>query len=307
MKRFLKITLWIVIPLVVLLAVAWFFIDSIAKTAVEQKTTDALGVTTTVEAVKINPLQGAVRIDGLTIRNPEGFKTPHFIKTGRFDLGVRLGSLLEDTIEVNRFDLDGLDMHLEQKPGSSNTSVILNHIKKSGGGHSASLMAGKGGPKQAEPAGESSGKKVKVNRIVIRHVVAHVQVLPVGGKAATLDVKVPEIVLNDVTSDNAAGVAVGELVRRLVPAILAAVVEKGKGIIPEADLDRLGADLADAAAALGDAVGQLIRQSGGDVGKLGKDLKASLKKTEKALHKDTESLRDLFDEKKKEGGAEPPN
>lgn len=299
MKRFLKIMLWIVVPLVVLLAVAWFFIDSIAKTAIEQKTTDALGVTTTVEAVKINPLEGTVRIDGLTIRNPEGFKTPHFIKTGRFDLGVRLGSLLEDTIEVNRFDLDGLDMHLEQKPGSSNTSVILNHIKKSGGG--------KGGPKQAEPAGESSGKKVKVNRIVIRHVVAHVQVLPVGGKAATLDVKVPEIVLNDVTSDNAAGVAVGELVRRLVPAILAAVVEKGKGILPEADLDRLGADLADAAAALGDAVGQLIRQSGGDVGKLGKDLKASLKKTKKALRKDGISLRDLFGEKKKEGGAEPPN
>jgi len=297
MKRFLKSTLWIVVPLVALLAVAWFFIDSIAKTAIEQKTTDALGVTTTVEAVKINPLKGAVRIDGLTIRNPEGFKTPHFIKTGRFDLGVRLGSLLEDTLEVNRFDLDGLDMHLEQKPGSSNTSVILNHIKKGRGG--------KGGPKQAEPAGEPSGKKVKVNRIVIRHIVAHVQVLPVGGKAATLDVKVPEIVLNDVTSDNAAGVAIAELVRRLVPAVLAAVVEKGKGIIPEADLDRLSADVADAAAALGDAVGQLIRQSGGDAAKLLEDLKASLKKTERAFRKDAESLRDLFGEKKKETGAEP--
>lgn len=208
---------------------------------------------TRVDSVRLSLLKGELGMTGLVVSNPEGFKTPHLLKTGQLDLALRPGSVLEETVEINRFELDGVDLHLEQKPGTTNVSVILENIARLSGDKTEEETKG--------------GKKVKVDRVVIRNVVAHIQVLPIGGEAATLTVKVPEIVLEDVTSDNADGVAMSELVRRLVPAILAAVVDKGKGIVPDADLGRLSGDVAAASKALGDGAGRLVNQVGGQAAK----------------------------------------
>ena len=257
MKKALKIAVGVVIVIAAVLAVAWFYIDAIAKTAVERGATYALGVPTRVDSVRVSLLGGTVGMDGLTVGNPAGYQTAHLVKSGRFDLAVVPGSLMKDTIEVSRFELDGLDMNIEQKLGAgTNVSVILDNVKTPGGG------------KEPEPAKAEGGTKVKVDRIVIRNVVAHVQVLPVGGKASTLDVKVPEIVMTDVTGDNAQGIAVSELVRRLMPAILAAVVDKGKGILPDADLDKLSGDVASATQAIGQGAAKLVEKVGGQAGKL---------------------------------------
>lgn len=257
MKKMLKIAVGVVIVIAIALAAAWFYIDAIAKTAVERGATYALGVDTRVDSVSVNLLGGTVRMDGLTVGNPEGFKTPHLVRSGRFDLAVVPGSLMKDTIEVSRFELDGLDMNIEQKLGTgTNVSVILDNVKTPGGG------------KEPDKAETEGGTKVKVDRIVIRNVVAHVQVLPVGGKASTLDVKIPEIVMTDVTGDNAQGIAVSELVRRLMPAILAAVVDKGKGILPDADLDKLSGNVAAASQAIGQGAAKLVEKVGGQAGKL---------------------------------------
>lgn len=253
MKKALKVVVGAVVVVAVALGVAWFMVDSIAKTGIERGATYALGVDTRVDSVRLSLLKGELGMTGLVVSNPEGFKTPHLLKTGQLDLALRPGSVLEETVEINRFELDGVDLHLEQKPGTTNVSVILENIARLSGDKTEEETKG--------------GKKVKVDRVVIRNVVAHIQVLPIGGEAATLTVKVPEIVLEDVTSDNADGVAMSELVRRLVPAILAAVVDKGKGIVPDADLGRLSGDVAAASKALGDGAGRLVNQVGGQAAK----------------------------------------
>jgi hypothetical protein len=248
MKKALKVVIGIVVVIAVVLGAAWLMIDHLAKAGIERGGTYALGVPTRVDTVSLRLLKGELDLAGLTVANPEGYKTPHLLKTGRLDVAMRPASVLGDAIEVNRFELDGVDLHLEQKPGTSNVSVILDNIARLSG----------------EKRGEAEGgTKVKVDRIVIRNVVAHIQVLPIGGEATTLTVKVPEIVLEGVTNDNAQGVAVSELVRRLVPAILAAVVDKGKGIIPDADLGRLGDSVAATSKALGAGAGKLVQQVGG--------------------------------------------
>jgi len=257
MKRLLKIAGIVVLVLVALGVVLWLTIDSVAKTGIERGGTYALGVATKVDSVNLSPLKGEMRINGLTVANPEGFATPHVMKAGRIEVGLRLGSLLGDTIEVNRFEVEELDMNIEQKLGSSNVSALLDNIK-------AKSPAAE---KKEEPK-EAGGRKVKVERILIRNTVAHTQVLPIGGKATTLDVKLPEIVMDNVTSDNAGGVAVPELMRRLFPAVLAAVVDKAKGAIPEADLKKLSGDIASATQSLGKGAANLVNQVGGGIGKL---------------------------------------
>ena len=229
MKKLVKIILIVVAVVMLGLIIGYLAMDSIAKTAIERGGSYALGVDTRVDSVSVGLFRGEIGIRGLTVGNPEGFKTPHLMKADRVDLGVRPGSLMSDVIEVSRFEIDGLDMNLEQKLGSTNVTAITQKAQGAGG--------------KAQDPKEPGGKKVKADRVVVRNVVAHVQMLPIaiGGQTTTLDVKVPEIVLTDVGSDNAAGGAtVSELTRKIVPAVLAAVVEKCKGAIPEADFKRLG-------------------------------------------------------------------
>ena len=291
MRKLMKFALGILIVLVLLLAVVWLSLDYIAKAGIEAGGTYALGVKTTVDSVNLGLLSGQAKVNGLTIGNPEGFKTPHLMKAGRIEVAVKTGSILGDTIQVDKFEIDGLDLNLEQKIGATNISALLDNIKKATGGDK---------PKDDKAPKESGGRKFKVDQIRITNVVAHVQVLPIGGSASTLEVKIPELVLSGVTQDNAGGVAVPELMKRLVPAILAAVVEKGKGVIPDADLKRLGNDVASTAQALGAGAGRLVQQIGGDAGKAIEGLGTGVQKVGESATKGVgDAIKGLFGGDKK--------
>ena len=258
MRKFLRLVVVLVLLVLVAGGVLWYYIDAIAKTGVEQGATYALGVPTTLGSADVGLLGGTLRLNDLTVANPAGFKTPHLLAVRQFDLAVVTNTLMQDTIQINRFELDGVDLHIEQKAGATNMDRVLEHIKTKAGG---------GEPGEPDEA-ESGGKKVVVDRIVVRNVTAHVQVLPIGGDATTLDVEVPEIILEDVASDDAQGVAVAELTRRLLPAILTAVITKGRGTIPDVDLDRLAGNVGDTTRALGEKARGLVEQVGKDAGGL---------------------------------------
>jgi hypothetical protein len=254
-RKLIRLAAGIALVIVLAVVAVWYYADTVAKTGIERGATYALGVPTTVDEADVGLLGGTLRVEKLTVGNPEGYKTPHLLTVKRSDLGVVTNTLFDETIQVNRFELDGLDMHIEQRPGTSNVSEILDHIKT------------RTGDEPGEPD-EEPGKKVKVDRIVVTNVTAHVQVLPVGGSATTVDVEIPEIVLEDVSTDDPGGVAVSELTRRILPAILAAVIKKGRGTIPDVNLDRLAADLSETTQALGDQARDLVEQAGKDVGGL---------------------------------------
>ena len=295
MRKIMKVGIGILIVIALLLAVAWLSIDYIAKAGIEAGGTYALGVKTTVNSVSLGLLSGQAKISGLMIGNPEGFKTPHLMKAGRIEVAVNTGSILGDTIQVSKFEIDGLDLNMEQKSiGATNIGALLDNINKAAGSK----------PKDDKAPKDQGGKKVKVDQIRITNVVAHVQVLPIGGNASTLDIKIPEIVLKDVTQDNAGGVAVPELMRRLVPAILAAVIEKGKGVIPDADLKRLGTDVASATKALGEGAGKLVGQIGSEAGKALEGVGDTAKKAGEAATKGVgDGLKGLFGGDKKKADA----
>jgi hypothetical protein len=102
---------------------------------------------------------------------------------------------------------------------------------------------------------------VVINRLVIRNVVANIY-LPVPG-SPPLIVKVPTIEMKDVGADKPINMA--ELIGRIFPAIVSAVLEQGKGIIPGEMLAGLQANVAGTAAALGGQATQLVQQATGQV------------------------------------------
>ena len=250
-RKLIRVLLVLVVLAIVAVGVAWLMIDRIAKAGVEKGGTYAMGVPTTLEDMSVSLLGGRVTMDGLNVANPAGFNSDRLMHSGRFDLEVDAGSLLGETVNVKRFELDGLELNVEQQAAGSNVGKIIENLKQ--------LSSGKT-DEPAEPE-DGEGKKVKVDRIVVRNVHARFYLL----SAKPISVKVPEIVLTDVTSDNAAGVAVSQLAARIVPAIVAAVVEQGQGKVPADLLNDLDGQLDDLAAAAGERTARLMQQAEKDL------------------------------------------
>ncbi len=257
-KKILFGVLGAVVILLLAVVLAWVMIDSLAKRTVEDGGQYALGVPTTVGSVSLSLLHGNLRMSSLDFGNPAGYKSPHLMEAGHFTLDIKPGSVFTGTIVVPKFELDGLDINIESKDLTNNVSVVLDHVKKlAGGSEQAQQQEQQGKQEQPVQGPESApGKKVLVRKVAIRNVVAHV-ILGVPG-TPPLTVKVPKIELDNVSSDK--GITVDQLISRLMPAIMAAVVESGKGIIPSDMLAGLNTQLASTAGALGGHAAELVQQ-----------------------------------------------
>ena len=248
-KIFAKLSAIILVIVLVIVLVGLIMIDSIAKAGLEKGARYALGVDTRVDKVGLSLLRGRLSIDGLNLSNPEGFSAAHLMRSGRFDLELKPSSAFSDTIVLNRFELDGLDINIEQKVGQSNISKVADNLRKFDTKE-----------KQKGEATKTKGKKVKVDKIRITNVVAHFYLLPQLSPAGPITVKIPEIELSNVSSDQAEGVVVAQLFSRIVPAVLASVVQGAKGIVPTEFLEDLAWQIQDLTKALGQQTQKLVAQ-----------------------------------------------
>lgn len=231
MKKVKKIIVALIAVLVIVIVLAVVFIDRIAKAGTEAGATYALGTKTTLNSADIGIVSGRSELQTLQVNNPDGFDTPHFLKLNKAAMAVSLGSLTGDTVEVPEFTLDGIDVNIEKKAGSSNYQVILDNLKK---------FESKEQKPAEKPAEEEGGKKFVIREILIKNVTAHVKLAPMP--EAT--VKVPEIRLKNVGTGSDKGVMIAELTNALLKAIMMAIVEQGGGLIPADILGELNTSLA---------------------------------------------------------------
>lgn len=246
---------------VVVVVIAVMNINSIAKTAVETGGTAALGVPTTLEGAHIGLFSGKVGLDKLNIANPEGFKTAHLLNVQKFRVEVSLGSLMSDTVDIPLIELDGASMNIEQQGNKSNMKVISDNVS---GGETAPDTKE---PKEPTTPAEGGGKKFKVGKLIIRNISARIELVdvPLLKGATSVPVKIPEIVIDDLTSDNANGVAMDELTKRIIPILMTAVLEKAGGAIDPEVLKGLTGDLGSLVGNLGKGATEAIGKVGGEI------------------------------------------
>ncbi len=242
-KLLVRLVLAVVVLVIVVGVIGYLYLDTIAKKAVEAGGTYAMDVDTKVDSVSLHPFGGQLQMKGLKVANPKGFANPYLMDMKSFDLGLVPGSLLEDTIMINKSELDGLGMSIEQKLPKSNISVIMDNVNKMLGGDKS----------KEEKA--SKGKKYKVGELTIRNVVVHVKVL-VGPE---LTLKLPPIEMKNIAGENGAGLTMPELVSRILLAIMSGVVEQGKGILPTDLLNGLQGDVSAVAAQLGGQAQEMVK------------------------------------------------
>ena len=249
-KRILTV-LGILLVLFVLAVVGVFlYIDVIAKRGIEVGTSYALGVDASVDDVSLSLFGGQLDLDTMSVGNPDGYETPHLMKFERLAVEVVPGSLWTDTIVVSKFEIDDLDINIEQKIGTSNVSEVLEHVRKIT-------------EKEEETKEKPKGRQLQIDTVRVRNVVVHVQVLPIVGKAIPLEIKIPEIRMDNVTPEGSKGMMIGELVRNLFPAIMASVLDKGRGILPDDLTKDIAGKVGGVVKALGGHAAELVGQVGG--------------------------------------------
>jgi hypothetical protein len=204
-----KKLLYLLLFLVLLAVVGLFFVDSLAKSAVEKGGTYATGVETKVENAKVGLTSGGFSIAGLSIANPPGYGAEPFFTLAKLETGVSLPTLRRDLIEIPKLEIDGVRVRFDLKDGKPNYAVITENLKRLSTASPASA--------------EKSGKKFVIRELIVRNVTVKADLAllaPVPGGVQP-EITLPEIKLKDVGSGSAGGgTSLAELAGVVVTAVL---------------------------------------------------------------------------------------
>ena len=285
MKKSLKIIYTVAAVIAILIIVAVIavnlFADSAVEMAIESAGTKALQVNVAVDDVDLSILGGKIGFRNLVIDNPPDYKHERLLELGQASIAVQTGSLLSDIVNIKDIRLDGVNVVLEQRGVTSNN---LQDIMKS-------LPAKETEP--AEPA-EPGGKKLHIDNLEITNAQVNVKLLPVPGKAHTLNLKLAPIKMTDLGGEN--DIDTVALVRKVLLALAGGIAQQGADILPEEMLGSLTSQLGK----LG-ALPTAFVDKGGKVLDAGKDVGGgAIKGAGSATKGVTDGIKGLFKPKEDE-------
>lgn len=161
------------------------------KAAVETFGPQVAGVPMRLASLSVSPLTGSVRLSGLVVGNPPGFKTPSAFELENIRVRVRLRSLFSDTVVVEHILVRGAAATYELGPGGSNVGAIAKKAGSSSGG------GGKAAAKDGKP-----GKRLVVKDFRFEGGKARLSAGLFGGKA--VEVAIPDVRLKDIGGEKGA-------------------------------------------------------------------------------------------------------
>ena len=310
-KALLGIFVGLLVLLVVLGVVAVMYFDSFIKAGVEKGGTYALQVPVTLDDADLGILSGELALTGLTVANPEGFSSPHFLSLGEAGVAVDPATINQPVITLPLFALADLDINLQRAEPGTNYSVILDNLKR---------LQSDSTDTPADPAPAGDEPKVIINEVILTNIKVNIDLLPLtnnaaaaalnnatGGQASDIaktSITLDEVKLTDIgtaADGGTAGVTISEATGIIVKALMSVIAETAPDLFP-ADLL---ADLKSQLASL-DQLGPNVQAlATGEIEKLGEDLQH---KAQEALDGATDQAKDAvkdaskdLEEKAKEG------
>ena len=218
MKWLARLLLGIIIVLALAAIGVYIYIDTIAAQAVERGGTYATGVQTQVGSVRLKPFAGEVRMNQLTVDNPEGFDREHFVALGRGAVDVEPGSLMEEQVVIPRIKLSDLALSLERKDGKANYEQIMANLRKVAGSP------------EDQPDEQKQGKRYIIRELIISDIKVHCD-MPLAA-AIEQPITIADIRLENIGSDTDRGVLMGQLTGIIVQSVLKRVSTQLANVLP---------------------------------------------------------------------------
>lgn len=219
MKKFFKFLIGCVVVVLVLL-VAFvvtlpYTISPIVKTAASVGGPKALGVPVSVGDVKLSPLAGSLVVSQVKVGNPAGFSDKSAFAVDKVDIQLNIRSLLSDTIEVKKIQIDAPAISFETKDGKSNFDTMMANAKKSSS------------EEKAKPAGEKkAGKKVVIDEFALNNAKVSYSSGLTMGKSVTIPV--PSVKLHNI-GKKSGGTSFVDALTEVMNGILGGVTEAVTG------------------------------------------------------------------------------
>ena len=214
MKVLKKVFIGIGVVLVVLVVVVALFLGPIIKGAVETVGPQVAGVEMTLEKAGVNLLTGNVKLKGLIIGNPEGFKTPSLMELGQFVVDLDMGSLFTDTIVIKQIHIDGPQITYERGLKASNFSTLQKNLAPD------EKDEDKEPEEKVAKEKKAPAKKVVIEDFLFENGNVHVSITLAGGKKLT--VPLATIHLEDIGKESD-GASITEVVNEVFGAITKSV------------------------------------------------------------------------------------
>ncbi|MBE6452068.1 MAG: AsmA family protein [Alphaproteobacteria bacterium] len=177
--------------LVIGLILAGIFLENIVKSAVYKFGSQITGTEVTLNGFNLSPLSGEVAIKGLSVANPEKYKSKDILTLGGVAVKVNLSSLLSDTVIIEYITVDKPVITYEMLSLTQNNIKQLQaNISKNTASPAPSADSEKIKTQQVQ---EASSKKVIINKVSINEG----ELKAVAGQEL-VDVKLPKIELTNI-------------------------------------------------------------------------------------------------------------
>ncbi len=227
------IAIGIVVLVVGLVVFLQLFGGRLVKIGVEKGAASALKVGVSLDDASLSILAGSVELKGLVVDNPEGYQHEHLLELGSAKVDVGLGSLMSDTVNIEKIHFDEMTVVIEQKGLTNNLQEILKSLPTSEETEE---------PAKDEPAkDEKAGKNLLISDLNISGVTVKVKLLPIQGQADTVTIKLAPIVMKDLGTGEKMDIA--KLTGILLTAIAKGVAQQGADVLPAVITDSISGAL----------------------------------------------------------------
>jgi len=250
-KIILRSALVVVVLLVIAVVAVVLSLDGIVKSQVQKIGSKLTKVEVKLDSVSLSPMSGSGKIGGLSVGNPQGFKTPNAIMLGSASLALQPRSLLSDKVVINKIEVIAPEITFEGGLSGNNLSQILANVNETSDTNSPAA------PKEGE-----SGKKLQVDDFRITDAKVHVNLTGVP-KPMTLTIR--EIHLTDLGKDSD-GITKAELTKKIITVIekevVKAVAENAGDIAKGATklIKGMGGSTSNTVNAVGKGIGDLLKK-----------------------------------------------
>ena len=129
-RRLLKNLAIVAIALAVVLIVLGLNLDHILKSRFESSLTKAIGTPVIIQQLHLQPLQGNLQVKELKITNPPGFTVPILMKVHDLQLQTKNFGLMGKTLVVDRLQIIGVDLTIEQRQLRNNLVNLLDQLEQ---------------------------------------------------------------------------------------------------------------------------------------------------------------------------------
>ena len=187
MKKFIFRGLLVIVGLLVVgLTILYFTINTMIASEIETAATDALGVDTTVDSFEISLFEERTTISGLDIANPKGYDG-EFLTLKRGVLGVDLGSVFSERIEIKLITLRDIELNLIQRLNGSNVGTIIDHAS--------------GSPSDNDSKSTDDGsdpQKFIIDKVLVKNVQVTFSLEPVTSERQPTKLTIDQILVRDI-------------------------------------------------------------------------------------------------------------